>query len=807
MSVQENFVYTTCQGTGCHDHCVLKTYVADGKIVRTERMVLPPPEGDKPGACQKGIMAGRLPYSENRILYPMKRVGARGEGKFERITWEQAMNEIGPKLRQYRDQYGPESIGVLMFPCGMSPVFGLWQVLATRFLNVFGGSYLMGTTIDTGPFFADFIDFGSSWYYLRYDPVLLRKSNYIIIWGNEPITTRPGWTSRQILEAQEQGAKIVNIGLTYDATAAKADWFIPIHPGTDAALALAMAHYMIDEKLYDEDFLAAHTVAPFLVREDTGAFLRESDIQEGGDPNKYVVWSKLPARPLAVAPHSFTYPEGVAPDLEAKLPVRGIPCKTAFVKIRETIEPYTLESQESITGVPPDVAQKLVHEYLDHKPSTIFYNWGLGRYYGGQRACRAVDLIAALSGNLALPGGRLIPGSYGATPGIYSWDVPYNDFEFLFPDGLEAAIAKAKMLRYWQVPEAEKTGQPYPIKAILHVGGNVLHSLGSRQLWEQLFGNAELVVTYEIRMTDTAMWADYILPDVTVFERYELISPATYNHIILQQPAIAPIGEGKPPADFWREIAKQVGVESYFEKTTEEWIDLWLKSDDPSIAGIQPPVTFERLNKEKAIRANVPKEPFDPFHTLDFLTPSGRVELYCEDLASIGEAVPRYVEPRIHGPQSKQYPLQFYSARSRFFMQTQFRDLPELATLAGGGPTLRINPEDAKPRGIENGDIVEVFNQRGKMKVKAVLSQSMPPGTVHVWYGWRKGDYIEGAHNLLIGAHSTPETADELVQAWWDTAGKRYPMPALYNLEQLIATGWDLYWDNNCEVRKVEGGK
>lgn len=426
MAKVQNFVYTTCQGTGCHEHCVLKTYVADGKIVRTERMLLPPPEGDKPGICQKGIMAAHLPYSPDRIRYPMKRVGKRGEGKFERITWDQAMNEIGPRLMEYRDKFGPESIGVLMFPCGMSPVFGLWQELATRFLNDLGGTYLMGTTIDTGPFFADFIDFGSSWYYLRYDPVLLRKSNYIIIWGNEPISTRPAWTTRQIIEAQEKGAKIVNIGLTFDPTAAKSDWFIPVRAGSDAALALAMAHYMIDQNLYDKEFLIEHTVAPFLVREDSGKFLRESKIQSGGDPEKYVVWSQAPGKPVAVAAHTFTYPEGIVPDLEADQLVRGIRCKTAFRKIRETLEPYTLESQQEITGVPPDVAKQLVHEYLDNKPSTIFYNWGVGRYYNGQRACRAINLVATLSGNLALPGGRLIPGSYGAAPGVYSWDVGVN---------------------------------------------------------------------------------------------------------------------------------------------------------------------------------------------------------------------------------------------------------------------------------------------------------------------------------------------------------------------------------------------
>jgi molybdopterin-containing oxidoreductase family molybdopterin binding subunit len=795
---EEKIVYTACQGWGCHDHCMLETHVVNGKIERTQRRVLPLPEGDWPGICQKGIMAGKLPYMDNRLRYPLKRVGKRGEGNFERISWDQALDEIGAKLNEIKANYGSEAVGIQNFPCGVPPVNGLWNQLNMRFANVFGATLQEWPTIDTGAFLPNFVEFGTAWYYWKYDPRQLANANYIILWGTEPFTTRPGWTTRYILDAQEKGAKVVMIGLAYDVTAAKADWFIPVKPGHDTALALAMARLMIEENLYDEQFLASHTVAPFLVREDNGKFLRESDIIEGGFPGRYVVWTKAPAKPVGISAHTFDLPDGLTPDLHASITVRGIPCKTAFVMLREHVAEFTPEYQEHLTGVPPETLRQLTYEYCTCKPAAIFLNWGgPGRYINGGRTGRSVFLLTALSGNLGLKGGRISPGGgFG-----FSYDIDYNDAAVVFPDGLEGA--KAKFLRHRDLTSAVKEGKPRPIKAMLSVAGNVLHSLPSRQVWEGIFTGLDLLVVYEIRMTDTAMWADYVLPDVTVFEKYDLIHAAPNNQITLQVPAIDRIGEGKPPEEFWFELSKRLGIEKYFDHTIEDYINMRLNTTCPAVANVQPPITFARLKEEKQIRAAVPDVPFDPFDKMDFVTPSGRFEFYCEGLAYVGEAMARYVEPLIYGPLSKDYPLQLYTARSRFFMQTQFTELPVLRKLAGGGPSIRLNPKDAVARDVHDGDIVEVFNNRGSLKVKATTTNSMPPGTAHLWYGWRKQEYIEGAHNLLLAPHSVRETQDELSEAWRELARQRNPAPEAFNWEMNAASGWDIIWDNLCEVRKV----
>jgi molybdopterin-containing oxidoreductase family molybdopterin binding subunit len=795
---EQKFTYNVCQGYGCHDHCILKTFVSNGKIVRTERVVLPPPDNGLSGNCQKGIMAGRIPYAADRILYPLKRIGERGEGKFERISWDQALDEIGAKINQIAKDYGTQAVGILPFPCGIPPVFGLWNVLGTRFANAFGGTYLWPTSIDTGSFYSGFIDFGTAWNYGQHDPRPIVNSKYIILWGTEPITTRPGWRAGLLMEAQEKGAKIVHIGLTYNPTAAKSDWFIPVRPATDASLALSMCYVIISEALYNEEFLAKYTVAPFLVRQDTGNFLRESDIVQGGDPQKYVIWSKAPSKPYAVPAHTFAYSNWVEPDLQASLTYQGIPCKTAFVMLKEHLAKYTPEAQETITGVPAEVVRQLTHEYVESKPSTIWYDWGgAGRYLNGGRTHRAINLVPILTGNLNKLGLIISSLSYG-------WPASLNDMGIAFPDGVENARGKSMLPQEWY--KAVTEGVPYPIKAVIVYAGNLIQANPNWQAWEQFFRKADLLVNYEIRMTDTSMWMDYVLPDVTVLEKYDLINPMDFNHITLNEPAIEPIGEGKPPADLWRELAQRINLTKYFDKTTEQWLDLWLKSENPAIKGITPPLTFERLKKEKIVRLNVPEEPFDPFGQLDFLTPSGRMEFYCEDLAPIDEAMAKQVEPLIRSPRAKGYPLQFYTGRSRFFMQTQFTNIPELAKLAGGGTTMRMNPKDAAARGIVEGNVVEAYNERGSCKTKVVLSESLPVGTVHLWFGWPKSTYISGFHKMLLAPISLlPDTDDSLRLAWEKLAKKRTPqVPAIVNWEVYCSTGWDTMWDAYCEVRKVE---
>lgn len=222
------------------------------------------------------------------------------------------------------------------------------------------------------------------------------------------------------------------------------------------------------------------------------------------------------------------------------------------------------------------------------------------------------------------------------------------------------------------------------------------------------------------------------------FEREDLITGACYNHIILQEPAIEPQVDGHEPVWVFSELAKRVGLGDYFTMSIPEYIDIRLQTQYPLIAGVQPPVTYERLKAEKMIRAAAPPEPkytpyLNPAEVLDNET--GRMEImYSEKLAELDMATTKVLEPNKIG-KSTEYPYQLFTGRQRFFMQSSFTDDPITVKLSGETPATRLNPVQAQRLGLAEGDMVEVFNERGHVVTRLVLDESVPDGTVHVWFG------------------------------------------------------------------------
>ncbi len=288
----------------------------------------------------------------------------------------------------------------------------------------------------------------------------------------------------------------------------------------------------------------------------------------------------------------------------------------------------------------------------------------------------------------------------------------------------------------------------------------------------------------------------------------ELVSSACYNHIVLQEPAIEPLGEAKDPSYLWRELSKRVGLGEYFDKTAEEWLDIRLHSPYPMIANIDPPLTMERLKKEKLIRAAVPEAPYDPYVSRKFQSKSGRIEFYVERLADLGEALAVY-RPTLEVPDGEResdYDYHFFTGRQRFFMQSLFTDDPWMAKLSGGKPSARMNPMDAEIEGLIDGDTIECFNQRGKVKTTLRLDEAIPPGTVQVWFGWRARAFEEGTYSELLVPLGGPETIDALAKRWWQHISDEGKIGSMFaGAESILAGAWDTIWDCACNVRKVNG--
>jgi molybdopterin-containing oxidoreductase family molybdopterin binding subunit len=793
---EESFVYTCCPGWGDHEFCVIKTVVKDGQIVRTEKADYAGAEANEGYICQKGIMSCRQPYNPRRLTKPLKRRGARGGGEWDEISWDQALDEIAAKLLDLRERYGAESLAMWDVVASVPPSQGLAALLASRFIGLWGATDpIQGYGLDNGPFFAAYYDMGEFYRYMTTDPCNFDSSKYIIVWGANPVENQQR-IAKHLVEARSRGAKIVDIGLIFDATAGFADWFIPVRPGSDTALALCMANLIVTREQYDAPFMLTHTVAPLLVRDDDGLFLRDAN-------NNYLVWDSEAGIPHPVTPGVKELGIETAA-LNGNYVVDGTPCKTAFARLREHLAPYTPEYQESITGVPAADALRLTDEYVSAKPAYIFGALGL-RYQNQGESYRSFYLLGMLTGNLGIPGGGVTSEMLPA-----GWPLIFNDGAISMPLGRDAY--KGKYLRQADFYEQIESGEPYQIKALWVVAGNPVHNCPNRGRWiDEVFPKLELIVDVDIWMTDTGEYSDYVLPDCMPFERMELAASASYNHIVLTEPAIEPIGEAKDPTFLYGELAKRVGLGEYFDKTVEEWIDIRLQSSWPLIAGINPPVTVERLKQEKMVRAATPPVAWDPFIGMEFGTPSARLEFYSERLVPVGAQIASYREP-LEVPtlatlsnNDSAYPYQFFSGRQRFFMQSMFTDDPVMAQLSGGKPTARINPLDAAQEDIIDGDKCEVFNQRGHVIASMRLDESIPPGTIQVWFGWRHEAFEEGMYSELIVPLGSRETLNDIADLWWQNVKDQGGVQPGFATGGIggMAGSWDTIWDCACSVRKV----
>lgn len=798
MAEGESYVYTCCPGWGDHEFCAIKTIVKDGRIVRTEKADYTGAEANEGYICQKGIMSCRQPYNPKRLLHPLKRVGERGEGKWEEISWDQAMDEIAAKLLEIRDKYGPEALAMWDVVASVPPSQGMQAVLSSRFLGLWGATDpIQGYGLDNGPFYAAFFDMGNFYKYMTTDPANFDSSDYIIVWGANPIENQQR-IAKHLVEARSRGAKIVDIGLIFDGTAGFADEFIPVKPGSDPALSMTMANLIIQRKQYNEEFLLKYTVAPFLIRDDNDMYLRDED-------GNYVVWDLDTNAPMSMVKGSQDSPSENM-ELDGAHVVDGVSCKTAFARLREHAASYTPEWQEHITGVAPEVAIKLTDEYVAAPNAYIFGALGL-RYQNQGESYRSFYLLGMLTGNLGRPGA-------GVTSEMLPAGFPliFNDSAITMPNGREGY--KGKTLRQAEFIEQVQTQKPYPIKAFWVIAGNPVHNCPNRGLWlDKIFPQMELIVDIDIWMTDTGQYADYVLPDCMPFERYELVASASYNHVVLQEPAIEPQGEARDATFVYSELAKRVGLGEYFDKTVEEWIAIRLQSQYPLIAGIQPPLTYERLKKEKMVRAATPPVNWDPFMGLKFDTPSMRMEFYAEKLVPVKDQLAQYLEPLeaptpmslASGKAKGKY--HFFSGRQRFFMQSMFTDDPVMAELSGGHPTGRMNPADAEAEGIKDGDKVEIFNERGHVVIEMKLDQVIPPGTVQCWFGWRHEAFEEGMYSELIPELGSNYTLDDRALNWVkcvEEVGGYQPGFATGGFGGM-AGAWDTIWDCACDLRKVEG--
>lgn len=510
------------------------------------------------------------------------------------------------------------------------------------------------------------------------DPERFGEARLILIWGSNVITSNVHlWP--KILEAQRQGAKIIAIDPYRSLTAEKCDEHIAPLPGTDGALALAMMHVIIQENLIDRDYIERHTHGFELLRE-----------------------------------RAMEYP----------------PAKVA-----------------EITGLGEETIVRLAREYAMTKPAAIRLNYGMQRHAGGGMAVRAIACLPALIGAWRDPAGGVLLSTSGTagidTNALARPDLVWNNPRTINMSAIGDALLGYQRVQRHKVGEAPaETLEPLapPVRAIYVYNSNpVAVAPDSRKVIAGFRREDLFTVVHEIFQTDTADYADILLPATTQLEQFEIHKAYGHLYLLVNQPAIAPLGEAKPNSEVFRLLAQRMGfTEDCFRDSDEAIARQAINAAHPRMQGID----FEELKARGWMRLGVP-ERFAPFAEGNFPTPSGKCEFFSETLAKQGiDPLPVYIPPRESARTApglaKKYPLAILSPPAHNFLNSSFANLPSFVK-AEKEPFLDIHPVDAAARGIENGDRVRVFNDRGEFKLKARVTDKARPGVVvalSVW--WKK---------------------------------------------------------------------
>jgi len=738
-------IRTVCD-PNCHANprCGITAHVQDGRIVQIEPGAFPVPEFDR-RICPMGMARLEQQYHRDRLLYPLKRLGARGARQWQRIQWDEAFAILAERLRAIADHYGSRS---LAFFSGSGAAGVLTKGALQRFAAAIGGISQRAGGIDYGvPKGLEYMFGVPAATYFRpggHEYADSVNSRMILLWGGNPADTRLV-DFHFALEAQRRGAKLVCIDPNRTATAKKADQWIAPRPGTDTALALSLLNEIVERGSCDEDFLRRHTNAPFLVRRDNGKFLRDQS-------SAYLVWDATLNR--AVRIDACDKPELIGEFSIQSAPDESVKCAPAFQQLRELAHEYPAARAAEITGVDAATIHQLALEVSASKPAAIRIGYGVDRWYYSDYTARAVATLVAVTGNIGIPGGGISvhDGTYAA---------PLNLNSFRAPDCHEAATLD--MIGLMDAIEHDK---PYPVRALWLSASNMLNqtSANRTRVLGEILPKLELLVVVDQFMTDTAEQADIVLPACTIFEKNDLVAGMFLQ---LQRQAVEPLGESKSDFDIFAGLARHIGMADLFDRAPDEYLKEMIETDHPLLGGIN----FDRLQREDAVLLNRPAAPYVGFADRRFRTPSGRIELYKEELVEHGAQLPYYREPIEASPENplqRRFPLTLLFSHSRNRIHSSFANLDTMKRLEPE-PAVRMHPSDAASRGIGKSQLVRVFNQRGSVDLRCQVDGDLKPGVVVIAEGsWSKdfssGDPYSLTHEKVSATSDNYAFFDTLVQ-------------------------------------------
>ena len=736
----EQVFRSSCRGN-CGSKCPTQVVVREGKVVRVASSELPGDDNVRRRFCVKGYTQPQRIYDPDRLKYPLKRVGERGAGEWERIEWDEAIDTIAGKIGAAVKDYGGSSIGVWSsygsYGVLNGAMAGYMSVGYGRFITALGATVL-GAGADQAQIYEQSTLLGVS----GNDATDIVNAKTIMAWGGNPAEAYVH-DGQLVGEAREKGAKLITIDPQFTASAMHSDVYVPIRPGTDGALMLAMANWIIDNDLVDEAFMKQKTVSPFLVKED-GTYLRMSDLgvepTEGpvnpqtGQPTVIdlnVVWDASTDAPAPAV-------TAVDPALLGQYEAAGIKVQTVYQKVKDSIAEYTVQKAADICDLPAETIEELARVYATEGPVAVLTFQGLGHHVNSHHNFKNLAFIAALTGNAGKPGAMMTRG----TCGMY----PVNMKAYFMGQAGDNITG----MYLPQIMETGKWGQKdLTIRVLWCCNGNMLSCESGRQDLIEAVKKVDFVVCADTSMTDTAQWADIVLPIPHAYETEDFDPICSTPYPTFYHKAIDPLYESKTDLEILRAIAGKLGMDKIYAQSDEELLRLVLDTETNLAAG----GGYDAFADNKLGRnfSFTEDSKIDTFKA----TATQRLQYYLEKPMprnNFGQQVADYErmpyyenahESYWDNPLRDKYPLFGCSQHAKYHVHSQCAYTPWLRELEPE-PLLKLNAADAKERGIEQGDLVRVFNDHGSAVLKVLVTEGIKPGVVSIPHGFQADQYVEG---------------------------------------------------------------
>ena len=757
----------------CVSRCGSIAVVEDGRFVSLE------PDPSHPtgqALCAKGRAAPELVYHPDRLLQPLARTRPKGDPDpgWRRIGWEEALDLTAARLRRIADEHGPESV-VFTTASPSTSASADSLVWIERLRRAFGSpnEAVSMELCGWGRYGATAYTFGAS-VPGAYMPDL-ERAGCILFWGYNPSLARLTHAVTATA-AVRRGARLIVVDPRRAGMASRADLWLRVRPGTDGALALGIAHVMIDRGWFDRRFVQEWTNGPLLVRTDTGRLLTGADLAPGHEDGGFVAWNETARRPVRCDPG--TAPSGgsaaelaLSGEFAIETPKGRVACRPAFDLLADVCRACGPERIESLCGVPAEQVTRAARMLWEARP-VAYYAWsGVEMQSNATQIARAIAQLSVLTGSLDVPGGNvLFPSVAAASVAGEDLIAPERRARTLGLAARPLGPARFEHVTSAEIYRAILEREPYPVRGLVGFGANLLMAHADGRRGRDALAALDFYVHADLFMTPTAELADVVLPVAGAFEREALkigfeVSAEAQSLVQLRHAVVEPPGDARSDTRIVFDLACRLGLGAQF----------WDGDVDAAYRHQLGPsgVSLEALRAEpRGVR--VPLETrYRKFaedgngRARGFRTPTGRIEFYSQTMLEHGyPPLPAY-EPPLVSPSSRpelagRFPLILTCAKHTLFCETQHRALPSLRRLARD-PEVELHPAAASSRGIRPGDWVRIETPRGSVRARARMNEALDPAVVCGQHGWWQAcpeigapgyDPLgpEGANfNLLIG--------------------------------------------------------